>query len=627
MVPILLLSPMPHLAERASRIAAELGIDLIAETTYDDASAIAAIERHPATDVVVTRGGLVEGVKHIPNISVVGISLSTNELLGYLDKLTAQGFRRVGIVSRENLIDGAIGDFQIIGLEVCIRSCLNEESIKATVGELVQRGFEAFIGCRMSCQAAQSHGMPNIFLDSGDFSIRSALQEARRIQQARQRERLQAAQLKAIIDNIEEGVVAISRENDVVFLNEPARRICGADLAVDCQALTAPFKQRSAEQVIAINGQQIIARRIALGLEGQKQGDVITFQEVSRIQASETKIRMSSYKKGLYAKHTFDDIVAQTEVMRALIAKAKAYAEFDANLLIYGETGTGKEIFAQSIHNHSRYRNGPFVSVNTASIAPSLMESELFGYVDGAFTGARKGGKAGLFELAHRGTIFLDEIGELPPEMQSRLLRVLQEKEIMRIGDDKIVPIDVRVISATNRNLFELAQQERFRQDLYYRVHVLGVRIPPLRLRVDDIPLLFQFFLDHFGAVAGQKFSLTPAAIALLKSYSWPGNIRQLRNVAEVVSCGGVARIDAEQLGEVLDDQGQLEPPGSSAETIDGVTLPESLTLKQLESRFIKHMMARYTPEEVCSRLGISRVTLWRKLGYAAAADAALARP
>lgn len=625
MLPILLLSPMQHLAERASRIAAELNIDLAVEITYDDASAIAALARHPETDVVVTRGGLVEGVKHIQNISVVGISMSTNELLGYLGKLTGQGVRRVGIVSRENLLDGAIGDFQIMGLEVCIRSCLNEESIKATVNELVQRGFEAFIGCRMSCEAAQSHGMPTIFLDNGDFSIRTALQEARRIQQAREREKLQAAQLKAIIDNIEEGVVAISRENHVVFLNEPARRLCGENLSVDCQALTAPFKHRSGEQVIAVNGQQIIARRISLGLENQKQGDVITFQEVSRIQASETKIRMSAYKKGLYAKHTFDDIVAQSEVMRALIAKAKAYAGFDSNLLIHGETGTGKEIFAQSIHNHSRYKNGPFVSVNTASIAPGLMESELFGYVDGAFTGARKGGKAGLFELAHRGTIFLDEIGELTPDMQSRLLRVLQEKEIMRIGDDKIIPIDVRVISATNRNLFQLAQEERFRQDLYYRIHVLGVRIPPLRSRVDDIPLLFQFYLDHFGSAGG--VTLTPESMTLLKKYSWPGNIRQLRNVAEVISCSGVSRIMAEQLGEVLDDQGQQEPPCNSPENADCVILPESITLKQLESHFIKHMMARHAPEEVCSRLGISRVTLWRKLGAAAAADAALTRP
>ncbi|MBS1210963.1 MAG: norR 23 [Proteobacteria bacterium] len=618
MTKILMLSPMQNMAEQAAMIASDLGIDLHVEVTYDDASAIAAIEREPDVEVVVTRGGLVEGVKGIRNISVVAITMSMNELLGLLDKLAAQGVRKVAIVSRENLLDGAVGDFQIQGLNVCIRSCMDEAGIKATVAELVKRGFEAFIGCRMSCEAARLHGVITIYLESGNFSIRAALQEAERILHAREERQIQTAQLKAIIDNIEEGVVAISRDNTISFYNEPARHLCtNGDKQVNFQALLAPFYHRSGEQIATVNGNRIVARRIPLAMDAHNQGDIITFQEVSRIQASETRIRISAHQKGLYAKNSFDDIVAGSEVMQALIEKAKIYAGYDSNLLIHGETGTGKEIFAQSIHNHSRYKNGPFVSVNTASIAPTLLESELFGYVDGAFTGARKGGKAGLFELAHRGSIFLDEIGELTLDIQSRLLRVLQEKEIMRLGDDKIIPVDVRIICATNRNLFELARDGRFRQDLYYRIHVLSIRIPPLRARAEDIPLLFTHWLNQLRPEGSEPAQISEKAMKLLCSYDWPGNIRQIRNVAEVIACRGTARIDAALVADALDEQGQVDPFASAAQDADGIYMPEGITLKQMETLVIKHLMKKHSPESVCSKLGISRVTLWRKLNSA----------
>ena len=273
--------------------------------------------------------------------------------------------------------------------------------------------------------------------------------------------------------------------------------------------------------------------------------------------------------------------------MQQLIERAMTYAGHDSNLLVYGETGTGKEVFAQSIHNHSRRKHGPFVSVNIASIAPSLLESELFGYVDGAFTGARKGGKPGLFELAHRGTLFLDEIGELAPEMQSRLLRVLQEREIMRIGDDKIIPIDVRIIAATNRDLFQQTLAGSFRQDLYYRIHVVGLRIPPLRARVDDIPQIFEHYLQRFSTQAGRTPRLNASARQLLKSRPWPGNIRQLRNLAEVMSYRETERVDAEHLAAALGEQEH-----TVADT-GFIAIPDRGTLKEMESEILRHLLAQ----------------------------------
>ena len=607
MLPILLLSPMQSIADIAPAIAGELGIRIHVETS-DDASALTLVGKYPEVEVVVTRGGLAEQVRKLPGISVVEIAMSINELLSNLSTLTAKGCKKIGIVSRANLFSGAAGDFEILDAQVAIRPQADESGIQDTVRTLVAEGFQAIIGCRVAYRTACDLGVAAVFLESGPVSIRVALQEAMRLLAAKEREKLQAAQLTAIIDDIDEAVIALTPDNDVSFCNRHARRICSVSPASrpDFRQILSLFDGGEKEQVATINGNSVIARAIPLELNEAVRGKVITLHEVARIQASESKIRSSFYTKGLYARYDFKDLIGDSEIMRQLTARAKTYAGHDANLLIYGETGTGKEVFAQSIHNNSRRRKGPFVSTNIASLPPSLLESELFGYVDGAFTGARKGGKPGLFELAHQGTLFLDEIGELAPEMQNRLLRVLQEREIMRIGDDKIIPIDVRVISATNRDLFAQTLAGTFRQDLYYRIHVVGLRIPPLRARAEDTQAIFEHYLRRFSPHGAA--TLTPAARDFLRAYSWPGNIRQLRNVAEVVAYSETERVDAHHISEIVGEQEQT-PTGSNF-----ITIPESGSLKQMEAEIIRSLLAKHPADEVCARLGISRVTLWRKM-------------
>ena len=612
MLPILLLSPIDSIAEKASSLVSScLGDEIFTEVygeDKEDDNVIEIIQRYPDIEIVISRGGLAERIRALEHISLVEITMSVNDLLHIVSKLTQQGIRRIGIVSRSNLLDGTMGHFSISDVEVSIHSCQNEAEIHHTVARFVSQGIEAIIGCRLAFRAAEQHGVTAIFLESSDISIRQALMEAKRILQAKEREKLQAAQLKAIIDNIEEGVVAVTHDNKISFYNRIAHKICPkSQQGPDFRALIDLLRHGETEQITTINGNSIIARLIPLEIDRQKRGDVITFQEASNIQASETKIRASAYKKGLYAKNTFADIIGETESMRTLVEKAKNYATYDSNLLIYGETGTGKEIFAQSSHNHSKRRNGPFVSVNTASISPSLLESELFGYTEGSFTGARKGGKPGLFELSHGGTIFLDEIGELAPDIQSRLLRVLQEKEIMRIGDDKIIPINTRIICATNRTLIEQVRLGRFRQDLYYRIHVLGLSLPPLRTRTDDIPLLFESFLQRLSHRTRCP-SLSACAREQLQSYSWPGNIRQLHNLAEVIIYSDTAHIKARHIIDALGEQEQ------SAEHPHGIVIPEQGTLKQMEAEIIKKLLLKSSHDDVCRQLGISRVTLWRKM-------------
>ena len=606
MLPILFISPMPSITALAPVVAAELGMEILVETS-DDEGAVALVQRHPQVEVVVSRGGIAERIKTLPEISVVEISMSLNELLSNLHQLTARGLVRIGIVSRANFFGGAIGDFRILDAEVCFRPQVDEQGIAATVRQMVGEGFQAIIGCRVAYNTARELGVEAIFLESGEISIRTALCEARRILAAKEQEKLQAAQLKVIIDNIDEAVVVFTPEGRVGFFNRHARRLCqnAASGTVDFQQLLTLLPSGEKEQVTSINGNNVIARSIPLEFGGQLRSQVITLHEVAHIRASESKIRSSFYKKGLRARYRFDDLIGESPALQQLIERAKTYARHDSNVLIQGETGTGKEVLAQSIHHHSRRSKGPFVSVNIASIPPSLLESELFGYVDGAFTGARKGGKPGLFEMAHEGTLFLDEIGEMAPEIQSRLLRVLQEREVMRIGDDKIIPVDARIISATNRDLFQQTQNEKFRLDLYYRIHVVGLHIPPLRERSEDIPLIFEHFLQQFS---GQPMRLSTAARNLLKAYPWPGNARQLRNVAEVVAYDPALSVDARRIAEILDEQGR---PSAEARFM---MLPEGGSLKDMEAEIIRKLLAHHSAEVVCQRLGISRVTLWRKM-------------
>lgn len=258
--------------------------------------------------------------------------------------------------------------------------------------------------------------------------------------------------------------------------------------------------QKQTNQMMQIGKMLTNTNRIPIVVDHQIRGVVATFQDIKQLQSTEQKIRLKLHEKGLVAKYSFGDIVGESRAIRNTIQIARSYASSQAAVLIHGETGTGKELFAQSIHTVSDRRDGPFVAINCAAVSNNLLESELFGYEAGAFTGASKNGREGLFELAHGGTIFLDEIGEIPRETQVELLRVLQEKEVRRVGGNRVIPVDVRIITATNKDLIQETMEGRFREDLYYRLNVLDLELPPLRERGDDVRILG---LQHFRRLCG----------------------------------------------------------------------------------------------------------------------------
>lgn len=314
--------------------------------------------------------------------------------------------------------------------------------------------------------------------------------------------------------------------------------------------------------------------------------------------------------------YTFDHILTATDQMKAVKKLAEVYATTQSPVMIYGESGTGKELFAQSIHNHSNRRGGPFVAINCAAIPENLLESELFGYEGGSFTGARREGKAGLIELAHQGTLFLDEIGELPLSIQSRLLRVLQEYEIMRIGGKDIIPVDVRIVGATNRTLETLSREGAFRSDLYYRLNVLPLTVPPLRERAGDVRYLAGKLFAEMNAE-----HLITQFLDLFALYHWPGNVRELRFMIERLGLLSTS-FPRYSLHEILTLTGftlfTVDKTRCEREPVF-VNLNKGQLkeiIRDVERQVITFYLNLYhqDQQQVSARLGISKMSLWRKL-------------
>jgi transcriptional regulator with PAS, ATPase and Fis domain len=318
--------------------------------------------------------------------------------------------------------------------------------------------------------------------------------------------------------------------------------------------------------VITLGGQEMVVWAKPVQQGEAVTGLLYTFETSHSIQTLEHELRRKTRKSEHEARYTFHDILSRSPQMDRVLGYARRVAQSDATILIQGETGTGKELFAQAIHNASKRRQGPFVPVNFAAFPMSLLESELFGYEEGSFTGAKKGGRRGLFEEAHGGTIFLDEIGDAPLEFQVRLLRVLQERQVRPVGGRKLIPIDVRVIAATHKDLGQEVRHGRFREDLFYRLSVVPLRMPSLRERREDIPLLIESFIERYsrGRQTRALDIMTRETFDHLCAYAWPGNIRQLMNLVEflISTCEQNKLVQIEHLPEYLLQQGPMGSGG-----------------------------------------------------------------
>ncbi|MDR2088696.1 MAG: sigma 54-interacting transcriptional regulator [Clostridiales Family XIII bacterium] len=449
---------------------------------------------------------------------------------------------------------------------------------------------------------------------------------------------------KAILEEIDEAIVVVDTDGSVIMMNKTASALLGmsrgnADddsmrIAADCNidhflGTSNYFRQVLNEGTPVINKEWLLyvgdATQRCIGTvrpifaeNAAMQGAIGTFRDMRS-----TKKVLKHF--GWNASFTFDNVIGSSPALMAAVELAKQTAHLMNNTLLQGESGTGKEIFAQSIHNESHLKKGPFVAVNCAAIPTSLLESELFGYEKGAYTGAKKNGQAGKFELAEGGTIFLDEINSVPLDMQAKLLRVLQEKTVTRVGGTVSISLNLKIIAACNADLKDMVSKGLFRQDLYYRLNVITINIPPLRERIDDIRLLAENILLRKSSENQSDLGLSDAALEILKGYHWPGNVRELENLLERAYVRAIIlksnKIDPGILSfspELFPDMPM--PNKKSAQSVhlrtEECEAPRLQPLKCHEENTIYKAFAsnRWNISRTAKALGISRNTLYRKM-------------
>jgi len=436
---------------------------------------------------------------------------------------------------------------------------------------------------------------------------------------------------KIILDSLNDGVLITDENAYVKYVNPAYERIVGANgadivgrrLQDVRQGSRLPEGLQSGRPLLGIrrsvNEIEYIADINPIILSGRIIGAISIVRDITQLEELGKKLRAYSHRvtelknkvKDIHqARFSFDDIVGESSEISKVKTMARRVAETDAPVMILGESGTGKERFAHAIHKASARAADPFVPVNCAALPDHLLLSELFGYEEGAFTGASKGGKLGLFEVANGGTLFLDEIGDMGFELQSKLLRVIESGEFLRIGGTTPIAVDVRIISATNKDLEKLMKENKFREDLYYRLNVVSLRIPPLRDHLSDVPALVDYYLAILNAKAKKRVTIAPEAVALLTQYSYPGNIRELINILgfAATTCEG------DEIGpDDLPIIGKLRSlPFPQTNTLSG-------TVKKSERNSIVEALAYHGTtvagkRDAAKALGISLATLYNKI-------------
>lgn len=580
------------------------------------------------SDVIIARGYTACGLrKMMPDLPIIELPITTYDLIRALNEcISLYSPEKVAFIGNYTALAEAEELKTIVRCDIQSYHSESVDDINKAMEHAMKDGCTAFIGGYSVNLACSQRGLPSVTIRTGIEAITRALDEAVRTVDVVRTERERSEMFTTITQTAKDGVLYVDTHKTIKVCNPaalkmysgPKRKLQGLTLQSTFPFLSDPVTcvldtgSELPNQLIQWKNYTINATIHPVIVNNRTTGIVITFQDVTQIQQVEIQIRKKLNDKGLNAHYHFDDIIHESTEIDYVIEKAQKFAAVSSNILIEGETGTGKELFAQSIHNVSKRCNGPFVAVNCAALPENLLESELFGYVEGAFTGTAKGGKIGLFELAHKGTLFLDEISEIPLSIQGKLLRVLQEHEVRRVGGDRVISVDVRIIAATNHSLKQITEQGKFRQDLLYRLDVLKLFLPPLRRRYGDARVLFFHYLNLYHQQLGYGIpKVESSAIQMLFDYPFPGNVRELRNVTErlVVICMDKGEITADDMREALHPEEipvKYLPANSSSLPLyhDGE--------REFLIRILKE--SNYNQTIAAEKLGINRTTLWRRM-------------
>ncbi|RAS21373.1 propionate catabolism operon regulatory protein PrpR [Paraburkholderia bryophila] len=605
-----------------------------------------------AVDVVLAAGSNGAYLRDNLNVPVVMVKVNGFDVLSAITRATTTWpGARIGLVLHETISHELADLGAWLKVDLKQRAYRSIDEVRLAVANLAAEGCSVIIGPGMACDVAQQSGLASVFLYSLG-AVEEAFERSVELARVSRQKEAKRERLNTIVGHLRDGVAAFDEAGqleavnpamlDLLGFEAPKELLAGRerDVAAQVSQAVGPLLREMLEQgqpieerVEQIGGRALIVNCVPVVEQGVRSGSVVTLQDALVAQRIDRSLRTSQRPKQLVARHHLGDLVGDSAALERVRRLARAGAAHDATVLLAGESGTGKELVAQGIHNASRRRGNPFVAFNCAALPEGLIESELFGHEEGAFTGARRGGKPGLFEIAHTGTIFLDEIGEMPAALQSRLLRVLQEREVMKLGAGRATPVDVRVIAATHRDLHALVEQGVFRADLYFRLNLLPIELPPLRARRGDVAQLARHLLSR----SALQYGLSDAALGrvlaflapLFDGYAWPGNVRELENLlaraaiylgdATMAATAGMAasqKPGGEDWQAVFPEFGRMKraaaadaagrDPQSSADKASAGAAPtrEDVMRALAESGGNRAAASR--------ALGIGRTTLWR---------------
>ncbi|MDR1658920.1 MAG: sigma 54-interacting transcriptional regulator [Desulfovibrio sp.] len=618
---------------------------LATSATFSEAVRIARAWEAEGAEVLISRRATGDILRNSVKTPVLSLPFSDIENLRSLNASCKSGMRiLVPAYKRRAPILGLLG--RVLGVIILQKIYSTELELRHLVRSAAKDSVDCVAGGHATALLAGEYGVSYVALPPSKEQIHNILDSARDVARSNREKELLLSESECIMNAMIEGLVCIDAQGNIISLNERARSFFRNDSAgvmigasfVPClgeNTFARMTRQRSRvhnEYIVEIDKKIFVVHMTRLHTKHEAGRMLLTLRKQQDVLRQSQAINISA-SSGFVAGVRFEDLVYKDERMENTVELCKIYAKSSATVLIIGETGTGKEMLAQGIHNHSSRSNMPFVSINCAELPEPLLESELFGYEEGAFTGSRKGGKAGLFELADKGTIFLDEICSASASVQAKLLRVMQEKELMRIGGTRKIYVDVRVIATSGRKLWQFVLEKGFRKDLFFRLNVMNVRIPPLRERIDDLDVLLPHFFRYFSKKEKCPLpSLNKRQTALLKRYAWPGNVRQLRNFSERFVLHSMFM--SEPFSFIYNELQELSPDGRKADQTaseekekkgkisweeDKKTLfplPENRWALLEDPHALRKLMeaARYSKKEAAGLLGVSRSTLWRKL-------------
>ena len=632
--------PYKELSSLIEQSSSELDLELNIREGNVEAALPAALEAEKnGADIIISRGGTAEIIRKHIKVPVVDIPVSDVDILKILYPLREQN-KTILVVGFKNAVYKCHSVAQILGIRTIDLTVpyetktYNFDYIKQQAEKLIKEyNVDTIIGDQTAIVNLQSFCESLYLIKSSRDDVIMAIDKTKNALSSYSHFiKSKISPVSSVLDFIDDAIISTNEEGIITIFNKSAenyisynqKSAIGKKLdEIESNNQYFSKLKDSLSNVLKTNQpeyKQINLKSSSYTINttpiiiGEKTRGVVSSLKSVKFPTGEENRSYKNFINGFSSKYTFSDIITRDPEILQIIERAKYFSKTNAAILIEGESGVGKEIFAQSIYSLSPRHEKPFIAVNCAAFPPQLLESELFGYEGGTFTGAQKGGKKGLFELADGGTLFLDEIGEMDLSMQVKFLRALEEKQIKRIGGNKIIDVDVQIITATNRDLKQMVSEGNFRTDLYYRINLLKLDIPPLKNRIDDIEYLTVNFINQFNRKHSLLIeSINEEAITLLKNYSWPGNIRELKNILErtvLTIRQGIIRVeDIKKTAPEITGNSVLEKGNACSEILSG-TLAEikcKAALQALkDSRYNKSLAAR--------KLGIDRSTLDRLL-------------